>query len=152
MEFSTLIFDIFDEVRIQGIVIDHLDHSLGAFGLEDSHDIAWEMVRNYLQIHRKRFVEFIEDDFDNSLINLKKIENMGWRIRDYCLSEHFNMHIRVYRYATSIVLNHEYIHPNSNLTVRFYFLNEDYYNLFKNIELNNKANLNQISKEEIKKM
>ena len=56
LEFSTLIFDIFDEVRIQGIVIDYLDHS---FGSEDSHDIAWEMVCNNLQIHRKRFVEFI---------------------------------------------------------------------------------------------
>ena len=40
LEFSTLIFDIFDEVRIQGIVIDYLDHSLGAFESEDSHDIA----------------------------------------------------------------------------------------------------------------
>ena len=76
----------------------------------------------------------------------------GGELKITVFSEHFNINIRVYRYATSIVLNHEYIHPNSNLTVRFYFLNEDYYNLFKNIELNNKANLNQINKEEMKQI
>ena len=47
------------------MVIDYLDHSLGAFESEDSHDIAREMVCYYLQIHRNRFAEFIEDDFDN---------------------------------------------------------------------------------------
>ena len=47
--FSKSIFDISDKVRIQG----HSNWlfrslSLGAFGSEDSHDIAREMVCNYL--------------------------------------------------------------------------------------------------------
>ena len=45
-------------------------------------------------------------------------------------SEPFEVDILVYRYATSIVLNNEYIHSNSNSTVRFYFLNGDHYILF----------------------
>ena len=65
-------------------------------------------------------------------------------------SELLKIDIQVYRYATSIVPNHEYIHLNSNLTVSFYFLNGDHYNLLKKKTLNsntNTANLNHISKE-----
>ena len=64
--FSTTIFDIFDEVKIKGDD-NWLFRSLsfGAFGSEDSNDIAREMVCDDFQIHRNRFVEFIEDDFDN---------------------------------------------------------------------------------------
>ena len=51
------------------MIIDCLDHSLGTFWSEDSHDIAREMVCDYLQIPRNKFTEFIEDDFDNTLIN-----------------------------------------------------------------------------------
>ena len=61
------------------MVNDCLDHFLDAFESEDSHDIAREMVCDYLQIHRNRFVEFIEDDFDNYIDKLKnwkhRVEN-----------------------------------------------------------------------------
>ena len=57
----------------------------------------------------------------------------GGELEITAFSEHFNINIWAYRYATSIVLNHKYIHPNSNLIVRFYFLNEDHYNLFKTL-------------------
>ena len=39
LESSTSKFKIFDEVRIQMMVIDCFDHSLAAFGKEDIHDI-----------------------------------------------------------------------------------------------------------------
>ena len=93
------------------------------------------MVCDYLQIHRNRFAEFIEDDFDHYINQLKKLRTWGGELEITAFSELFEVDIQVYRYATSIVLNHEYIHPNSNLTVRLYFLNGDHYNLFKkNIE------------------
>ena len=46
---------------------------------------------------------------------------MEWRIRDFYLWGAFEVHVQVYRYSTSIVPNHKYIHPNSNLTVRLIF-------------------------------
>ena len=55
------------------MVIDCLDHSLGAFGSENSRDIAREIIRDYLQIHRNRFAKFIEDNLDNYIDQLKKI-------------------------------------------------------------------------------
>ena len=51
---------------------------------------------------------------------------MGWIIKNYCFFRAFEVDIQVYRYSTSIVPNHEYIHPNSNLTIRLYFLNGDH--------------------------
>ena len=72
--FSTSIFGFFDEVKIKGDgnwLFRSL--SLGAFGSEDSHDIARVMVCDYLQIHRNRFAEFIEDNFDNYIDQLKKL-------------------------------------------------------------------------------
>ena len=57
------------------MVIDYLDHSLGAFGSEYSHDISREMVCDDLQIHRNRFAEFIEDDFDHYNDQLKNWEH-----------------------------------------------------------------------------
>ena len=79
---------------------------------------------------------------------------MGWRIRNYCLSNLFKVDIQVYRYSTSIVPNHEYIHPNSNLTVRLYFLNGDhFYLLEKTLNLKtNTANLNQNRDEKMCKI
>ena len=56
---------------------------------------------------------------------------MGRELEITAFSELFEVDIQVYRYATSIVSNHEYIHPNTNLTVRLYFLNRDHYNLLK---------------------
>ena len=56
---------------------------------------------------------------------------MGWRIEITAFSELFEIDIQVYINATSIVPSHKYIHPNSNLTVRLYFLNGDHYNLLK---------------------
>ena len=53
------------------MVIDYLDHSLGAFRLKYTHDIFREMVYDYLQIHRNRFAEFNEEDFDNYNDQLK---------------------------------------------------------------------------------
>ena len=79
---------------------------------------------------------------------------MGWRIKNYCFFRAFEVDIQVYRYSTSIVPNHEYIHPNSNLTVLLYFQNGDHYNLLKKKTSNSNTsttNLNQISKEEMKK-
>ena len=55
----------------------------------------------------------------------------GGELEITAFSELFEVDIQVYRYATSIVPNHEYIHPNSNLTVRLYFQNGDHYNLLK---------------------
>ena len=59
------------------MVIDCLDHSLGAFGSEDSHDIVRETACDYFQIHRNRFAEFIEDYFDNYIDQLKKLRTWG---------------------------------------------------------------------------
>ena len=39
---------------------------------------------------------------------------MGGKLEITSFSELFEVDIQVYRYATSIVSNHEYIHPNSN--------------------------------------
>ena len=55
------------------MVIDCLDHSLGAFGSEDSHDIARGIVCDYLQIHRNRLAEFIENNFNNYIDKLIKL-------------------------------------------------------------------------------
>ena len=71
--YSTLIFGFFDEVKIKGDgnwLFRSL--SLGAFGSEDSNDIAREIVCYYLQIHRNRYAELLEDDFDNYIDKLKK--------------------------------------------------------------------------------
>ena len=95
--------------------------SLGAFESEDSHDIAKEMVCGYLQIHRNRFAEYIEDDFDNYIDQLKKLRTWSGELKITAFLELFEVDIQVYRYATSIVPNYKYIHPNSNLTEGFTF-------------------------------
>ena len=46
--------------------------------------------------------------------------------------QNLEVDIQGYRNVISIVTNHDNIHPNSNLTVRLYFLNEDHYNLLIN--------------------
>ena len=104
--------------------------SLGAFGEEDSLDIAREIVCDYLQIHRNRFAEFIEDNFDNYIDQLKKSKTWDGEIEMTAFPELFEVDIQVYKYTTSIVLNQKYIYPISNLTVRLYFLNGYHYNLF----------------------
>ena len=79
----------------------------------------------------------------------------GGELEITVFSKLYEVDIQVYRYVTSIVPIHEYIHPNSNLTVGLYFLNGDYYNLLQKITLNsntNSANLSQIIKKCIKFM
>ena len=101
----------------------------------------------------KRIDCWSKNHFQVIFINfLNNLSHQYWD-NNTAFSELFEVDIQVYRYATSIVPNHEYIHPNSNLTVRLYFLNGDHYNLLKkNIEYKYKQNnLNQISKEEMKK-
>ena len=51
------------------------DHTLGAFGLGDSNDIVREIVCDYLQFQWYRFTEFIENDFDNYIDQLKNWEH-----------------------------------------------------------------------------
>ena len=121
LEFRTSIFDMFDEVRIQGDDNWLFRPLPWCFWVIDRHDISRKIVWDFLQIYRNRFEEFIDNDFDNYIDQLKNIENIEWKIRDYCLFITFEVNIQVYRYATSIVQNHEYIHLNSNLTIRFYF-------------------------------
>ena len=85
---STSIFDIFDEVKIKGDgnwLFRSL--SLGAFGSEDSHDIARELVCEYLQIHRNRFAEFIEDDFYNCINQLRNLRTWGGELKITAFSE-----------------------------------------------------------------
>ena len=55
----------------------------------------------------------------------------GGELEITAFSELFEVDIQVYRYATFIVPSHEYIHLNSNLTVRLYLLNGDHYNLLR---------------------
>ena len=54
---------------------------------------------------------------------------MRWRIRNTTIAKYLEVDIQGYRNLISIVPNHENIHPNSNLTVRLYYSNEDHYNL-----------------------
>ena len=65
------------------------------------------------------------------MINLKKSRAWDGEIEIIAFLELYEVDIQVYRYTTSIVPNHKYIYPNSNLTVRLYFLNGDHYNLLR---------------------
>ena len=58
----------------------------------------------------------------------------GGELEITSFSELFEINIQAYKYATSIVPNQEYIHPNSNLIVRLYFFNGYHYNLLKKIK------------------
>ena len=63
----------------------------------------------------------------------------GEELEKLPLQNLLEVYIQGYRNVISISLNHEYIHLNSNLTVRLYYLNGARYNLFtiKNIECKN---------------
>ena len=70
MGFITTIFDTFDEVKKQEDCY-WFFISLGAFGSVDTHYIAWEMVCDNIQIYKSRFAQFIEDGFDNYIVQSK---------------------------------------------------------------------------------
>ena len=58
------------------------------------------MVWDFLQIHRNRFEEFIEDDFDNYIDQLKKIlRTWDGELDITAFSYLYEVNIQVYKYT-----------------------------------------------------
>ena len=136
--YITSILDVFKEIEIRGDgnwLFRAL--SLGAFGDQEYHLTVREMEWDYIDTNRNRFKEFIDQEMDSDIVNMRKSRTWGGHIEIIGFAELFETNIFIYDLVTDLEPRHKIEYFNSFNTVRLMYRNNDHYNLLtkKNTEL-----------------
>ena len=128
--YNTSILDVFKEIEIRGD-----DNwlfralSLGAFGDQEYHLIVREMVWDYIDTNRNRFKEFIDQEMDSDIVNMRKSRTWGGHIEIIGFVELFETNIFIYDIVTDLEPRHKMEYSNSFNTVRLMYRINDHYNM-----------------------
>ena len=111
--------------------------SLWPFGDQEYHLTVREMVWDYIDTNRNRFKEFIDQEMDSDIVNMRKSRTWGEHIEIIGYAELFETNIFIYDLVTDLEPRHKMKYSNSFNTVRLMYRNNDHYNLLtkKNTEL-----------------
>ena len=111
--------------------------SLGAFGDQEYHLTVREMVWDYIDTSRNRFKEFIDQEMNSYIVNMRKSRKWGGQIEIIEFAELFETNMFIYDLVTDLEPRHKMEYANSFNTVWLMFRNNDKNNLLtkKNTEL-----------------
>ena len=128
--YNTSILDVFKEIEIRGggnWLFRAL--SLGAFVDQEYQLTVREMVWDYIDTNRNRFKEFIDQEIDCYIVNIRKSRTWGGHIEIIGFAELFETNIFIYDLVTDLEPRYKMEYSNSFNTVRLMYRNNDHYNL-----------------------
>ena len=136
--YNTSILDVFKEIEIREYgnwLFRAL--SLGAFGDQEYHLTVSEMVWHYIDTNRNKFKEFIDQEMDSYIVNMRKSRTWGGHIEIIGFAELFETNIFIYDLVADLEPRHKMEYSNSFNAVRLMYWNNDHYNLLtkKNTKL-----------------